>query len=222
MKYLIYLVWTIYIIWWLIYAKIFLFNKDINENNNILNSIVIIIPEEKLISFNNNPWWIFEDENKNYWIWAWFIIDNSWTILTANHVVENDNIKYKILLNNSEYDSEIISRNKNTHIATLKIINNVNLDFHPLKIENNLDNISIWEKILSFWVDINNMIIVSNTWTIINKNSKLENKSNLLEISNNIVPGFSWWPILNSQWNVIWINYAIFNWKKYWISLSKN
>jgi hypothetical protein len=61
------------------------------------------------------------------------------------------------------------------------------------------------------------MTITSNTWVIINKKSKLDNIPNLLEISNNLKPGFSWWPIINNLWKVIWINYAISEWKSYWI-----
>jgi hypothetical protein len=45
--------------------------------------------------------------------------------------------------------------------------------------------------------------------------------SNLLEISNNLKPGFSWWPIINKNWEVIWINYAISQWKSYWIKFTE-
>jgi S1-C subfamily serine protease len=62
------------------------------------------------------------------------------------------------------------------------------------------------------------MKIVSNTWIIINKKSKLGSMPNLLQISNSLKPGFSWWPIINSNWKVIWINYAISNWKNYGIN----
>jgi hypothetical protein len=65
------------------------------------------------------------------------------------------------------------------------------------------------------------MQIIYNTWVILNQKSKLNNMSNLLEISNTLKPGFSGWPIINSKWNIIWINYAISQWKNYAIKVSR-
>lgn len=218
MKYLLYLVWITYIIWWIAFIKFWLIEKyetkDLIKNEN---SIVIIIPEEKLISFQNNPRWIFED-NKNYWIWAGFIISNDWKIQTVNHIIENDNISYIAILNNKKYETEIISRNNISDLATIKILTSNNEIFSPLEIEYDNQKLNIWDTIFSYWVDIQNLKIISNTWTLLNKKSKLDKMSNLLEISNSLNPGFSGWPIINKDWKVIWINYAISEWKNYWIS----
>lgn len=185
----------------------------------IKNSIVIIIPETELISYKNNPKWLFEDV-KESWIWAWFFIDSKWTIQTVNHLVEDDKINYKVLYNNKEYNSKIISRNKEKDLATLKIISKENVLFPLLTREGARGWEKLWENVFSFWVNTKNIEIIYNTWTILNRKSKLDKISNLLEISNNIQPGFSGWPIINSKWNVIWINYAISEWKKYWIKIN--
>ena len=210
MKYIIYLLTVIYIIWWIYIINTFFVNKKIN--NNIKDSIVIIIPEKKLNSYSNNPEWIFN--NKTSWIWAWFFIDNKWTIQTVNHIIENDKINYKIIYNNKEYNSIILTRNKEKDLATLKINSIEKIKYIPIQSSINYSNN---DEIISFWVNIKNMTITSNTWVIINKKSKLDNIPNLLEISNNLKPGFSWWPIINNLWKVIWINYAISEWKSYWI-----
>lgn len=211
MKKLLFLVWILYIIASIFFIKLFLLDKKI-EQWSIEDSIAIIIPEEKLISYKTNPGWIFE-ENKEYWIWAWFVISTDWKIQTVNHIVENENIKYKVILNNIEYDSEVISRDKENDLAILKI--NTTSPLTPLLVGEG----DINENIITYWIDIKNLSIISNTWTILNKKSKLENMSNLLEISNILKPGFSGWPIINSEWKVIWINYAVSEWKSYWITL---
>jgi S1-C subfamily serine protease len=214
MKNLPYLSIIILIILWI---KLFIINTNTNYINNINKSIVIIIPEEKLIDYKNNPNWILENY-KSSWIWAGFIISSNWKVQTVNHIIENNNIKYKIILNNKEYNTKIISRNKSSDLAILKILSSNNEIFQPLEIENNNTLINDLDEIYSYWVDIQNLKIISNTWTIINKKSKLDNISNLLEISNNIKPWFSGWPIINKKWKVVWINYAISEWKSYWIS----
>ena len=212
MKYIIYLLAVIYFIWWIYIINVFFLTPK-TDITNIEKSIVIIIPEQKLISYKNNPKWIFEN-SKSSWIWAWFFIDNKWTIQTVNHLVENDKINYKIIYNNKEYESKILSRNKEKDLATLKINSKNTIKYIPLKTSLQYSNN---DKILSFWVDIKSMKIIYNTWIIINKKSKLGNMLNLLEISNILKPWFSWWPIINKSWKVIWINYAISDWKNYWI-----
>lgn len=209
---------VIYLLIILILAFFIWIKNILNKQNNILDiesikkSIVIIVPEIELTSYKNNPKWIF-DETKTSWIWVWFFIDKYWTIQTVDHIIEDYNINYKVIYKNKKYDTKIIKRNKNKDLAILKIDIDKNGKTPPLF---NKEWI-IWENIYSFWVNTNNLEIIYNTWILINKKSKLENISNLLEISNELKPGFSWWPIINSKWNVIWINYAISNWKNYWI-----
>jgi len=211
MKYLLFLIWILYFIAAIFFVKVFYLDKN---QAKIEDSIVIIVPEEKLIKYKNNPKWLFE-ETKEYWIWVWFFISNDWKIQTVNHIVEKENINYKVILNNKEYDSEVISRDKENDLAILKI--NITSPLTPLL----LGDGNINDRVISYWVDIQNLTLISNTWTILNKKSKLDNMSNLLEISNVLKPGFSGWPIINSEWKVIWINYATSEWKNYGISLSK-
>jgi len=196
----------------------FLFNSKSEKNidlNEIKKSIVKIIPEEKLISYEKNPSWIF-DENNDFWIWAWFFIDKNWTIITSNHIVKNKNINYYIITDdNNKFEAKIISRDFENDIAKLKI--NSNYNFKPLKISKNTKKINIWDKIISFWIDNKNLEKIQVFWKITNKNIKLDNISNLIEFSPVIKPGFSGWPIINLKWEVIWVNFSIKSWKSYGI-----
>ena len=217
MKYLLILLWVTYFIWWIVFFAFLSQNKNEEMNiEKIKESIVIIVPENEFISYKNNPEWLFE-EYKNSWIWAGFFISKEWLIQTVNHIIENDKINYKIIYNDTEYNSQIIYRDIEQDMAILKIESKESLEIVPLV---KTLNVNESEVIYSFWVDIKNLKIIYNTWTLINKKSNLDNLSNLLEISNTLEPGFSWWPIINYKWKVIWINYAISEWKKYWIKFK--
>lgn len=209
MKYLLIITWLIYLI--VIYFFLYFLNEKRENNTKIKESIVIIKAQDELINYNNNPKWIFNDY-KNSWIWAWFFIDWNWLIQTVNHIIENENVNYKVIYKNKEYDSQIISRDKKNDLAKIKINikNNKYLKFSK--------KININDKIISYWIDTKNNKIIYNSWIIINKKIKLENYSNLIEISNPIKSGFSGWPILNSKNEVIWINFATYKDKNYWIS----
>jgi len=209
MKYIIYLLAAMYIIWWFYIINFFMLPKEININE-IKKSIVIITPEKKIISYKNNPKWLFE-KYKTSGIWAGFFIDNTWTIKTVSHILWNSNI---VLYNWKKYSSKIIKNDTTNDSAILKINikNNSFLNYWKLKKNN---------KIISFWVNPQELKIIYNTWIIINKNSNLDNMNNLIEISNTLKPGFSGWPIINLKWKVIWINYAISEWKNYWINLTE-
>ncbi len=215
MKKIIFITLSLLFIWWIIFIKFFMMNNNI-DIEKIKESIVVIVPQIELNSCGYNTNWIIEDF-KESGVWAWFFIDTNWTIQTVNHLVEDDNIKYKVIYKNNEYDAKIISRNKEKDLATIKIITNERVLF-PRLIKEGARGWS--NEIYSFWVNMNDLSITYNTWTIINKKSKIDNMSNLLEISNNIKQWFSWWPIIDSKWNLIWINYAISNWKKYWINID--
>lgn len=210
MKYIIYLLAAMYIIWWIYVINVFFLgseNEKLVNIEEIKKSIVVIVPEQEIISYENNPKWLFE-KYKSSWIWAGFFISNDWKIQTVNHILWKNN---SVIYNWKEYKSEIISQNKKTDLAVIKInaVNKVILT--PWKTNKNI--------IYSFWINPRNLKIIYNTWTIINQKNKLENISNLLQISNTLKPGFSWWPIINSNWKVVWINYAISEWKNYWINL---
>jgi hypothetical protein len=178
---------------------------------NIKQSIVIIKTNKTDNSFQNNPWWIIKTiDNKS---WLGFIATNSWDIITVNHILPDSQNIYNILYNNKTYSAKIIKRNKKQDLAYLKIIN-TNKKFKFLKINKNTIN----QNIYSVWLD-NNSIIISK-WRIVSKNNTIWKMNNLIEISNNLKPWYSGWVILNNNWKIIWLNYATYKNKSYWVLLN--
>lgn len=187
-------------------------NSRINIEK-IKKSIVTIIPETKLIDFKNNPSWILGYKN-NWWIWLGFFIDNSWKILTAYHLVNNDEIKYTIkTYDNKEYIWEIIYIDPKNDIAELKIKSQIN--YKNLDIIKDYSNTNIWNNIISFWLNIDNFNINYLKWKITNINKV----NNIIEFEPKISKWFSGWPLLNEYWYVIWINSSIDNTSSYSIKL---
>lgn len=207
MKYLIIFLWITYFIWW----AYFLYNikKDDDIIEKTKKSIVIIKNEKNIIDYEKNPLWIFE-KNKNTGIWAWFFIDKKWTILTANHLVENTNNKYIAIYKQKKYNLKVITRDIENDIAKVKIKASEDLAYLNISKQKHIN-----EEIISFWID-KNLKIVYNTWSILNYGSW-----KIIEISNIIKPWFSWWPIINKDWEVIWINYAIIKDKFFWVDIIK-
>jgi len=191
-------------------------NEKITQIENIENikkSIVKIIPEKHLINFENNPHWV--NDSPEYWIWTGFFINKNNEIITANHVVSSDNIKYYIITHdNNKYQANIISRDPQNDIAKITIDSSIK--YNSINI-NNKQNNKIWDQIYSFWINPQNLEIIYVTWKITSKNKKLDNISNLLEFTPKITKWFSWWPIINTNIEAIWINHAIKTWNSYWI-----
>ncbi|MCD5385346.1 serine protease [Candidatus Gracilibacteria bacterium] len=211
MKYIIYLLAGIYIIGGIYLINTFFINKKI-DINNIKKSIVIIIPKQELISYKNNPNGLFKNINKGG-IGAGFFISNDGKIQTVSHILTKNNI---VIYNGKKYNSKIIKNDIKNDLAILKI-NYTNNNIKLLNKNNSTKNKQI---IYSFGVEPKTLKIIYNTGILINNKSKLNNKLNLLEISNNIKPGFSGGPILNSKGEIIGINYAISENKKYGINLK--
>lgn len=215
MKYIVILLGIMYFVWWVYFYSTYQQTSEKNFNpSNILESVVIIIPQPQIQEFDTNPNGVFSNDTSS-WIWAGFFISQDGKIQTANHLVEDENTHYIVMHDGHSYTWTILSRNKEQDLATIQIDSPIL--FSPLlqwniSEENNM--------VYSFWVDIESKTIIYNTWVLVQEKSKLENISNLLEISNELSPGFSGWPILNSQGKVIGINYAISEGKNYWIPLK--
>lgn len=208
-----YIIFLIIILISIISILIFTKNKENKKINieEIKKSIVYIEPENKLINYENNPEWIL-DKNIDFWIWTGFFADKNWIIITSNHIIQNNNTKiFVTTFDNKKYEAKIISRNEKNDLMKLKI--NTKEIYNPLIISKN--KINIWDKIISFWINEKNFETTYVLWNITNKNITLDNISNLIEFSPEIKPGFSGWPIIDINWEVIWINNSIYNWKSY-------
>lgn len=203
---------AIIIIWIIIF-----YSTSKNNNSgieNIYNSIVKIIPKEKINSYLNNPIWINQEIND--WMWLGFFINNDWLIITSKHIIWDNYSNFLVITSdNKKYEFEVEKLDEKNDLVYLKI-NTDNKNYLKLSKNNTYSN----DKIYSFWLDTNNLKVVNKKWIILNTNKKLDNISNLIEFTPEISKWFSGWPILNSKFELIWINYAIKDKKSYWINLS--
>lgn len=158
--------------------------------------------------------------------WNGIVISNDGYILTSQHVVGDLKANYTINLNNKEFNTDKIRYDKWLDIAIIKI--KVTEPLIPVKIIDISDNTQIWQIVFALKNDPETQEIITKMWIINSKNQKFkldkENWNNniyiwLLQTSTAIEPWFSWWPLININWEVIWINTAIDN-IEYWASYS--
>lgn len=203
----------------------YLENKIINISEKSSPSVVSIIEEKDLNIFELNSWSLF---NNKVWWWSGFFIDKDWIIITNKHVVKNINSKYIIILNNwKKYNSKIIYSDKYKDIALLKIISTKKINSLPLQFVEEKAKLKIWQFILTIWNtfwEFNNSV---SFWIISWLNRKIENnyikQENLIQTDANINPWNSWWPLINLEWKVIWINTLIINWNSnIWFAIKIN
>jgi len=205
----------------------YLENKIINISEKSSPSVVSIIEEKDLNIFELNSWSLF---NNKVWWWSGFFIDKDWIIITNKHVVKNINSKYIIILNNwKKYNSKIIYSDKYKDIALLKIISTKKFNSLPLQFVEEKAKLKIWQFVLSIWNSLTEFNNSVSFWIISWLNRKIENnyikQENLIQTDANINPWNSWWPLINLEWKVIWINTLIINWNSniwFAIKVDKN
>lgn len=209
MKKIICIISWFLLVWFIFYIFQINNQKSLNINiENIQESIVKIVPENTLIKYSDNPIWILDEDE--YWIWTGFFIDKNWTILTSLHNISNQNINYSIITyDNNKYNFSILKKDEINDTAIIKIISSKNYNYLKL---NKINNYKINDKIYSFWIKWKENQVSYETWLITNIN-------NFIEFTPRIFKWFSWWPILNSNFEVIWVNYWIDKYKSYWIKL---
>lgn len=203
----------------------YLENKIINISEKSSPSVVSIIEEKDLNIFELNSWSLF---NNKVWWWSGFFIDKDWIIITNKHVVKNINSKYIIILNNwKKYNSKIIYSDKYKDIALLKIISTKKFNSLPLQFVEEKAKLKIWQFVLSIWNSLTEFNNSVSFWIISWLNRKIENnyikQENLIQTDANINPWNSWWPLINLEWKVIWINTLIINWNSnIWFAIKIN
>ncbi len=216
--------------------------KDIETSvknivKNVSPAVVSIIISKDVQIYKTDPFWFFYEPswiiNKKVWWWSWFFITKNWLIITNKHVIDNPDANYTIITsNNEEYNWKIIALDPFTDLAILKayakdwkeIQNNINVDF----IENE-SQIEVWNFAIAIWnalSEFQNTVtfgIISWLWRnieAINQYwSSSEQLSWLIQTDAPINPGNSWWPLVNLNWKVIWINTAIASWAN-WVGFA--
>ena len=142
------------------------------------------------------------------------ILTNDWYILTNKHVVQDENAEYKIISNLGEFPVDKIRYDVGLDLAVIKIKVKENLT--PAKIKKIKEKNRIWQTVIALKrdPDINETIV--KMWIINSLNQKFKIENNniyvwFIKTSTAIEPWFSWWPLVDLNWEIIWINTAIDN-----------
>lgn len=161
-------------------------------------------------------------ETTNKLQWNGIVISNDGYILTNKHVVQEKNAEYTLILNSKEFLADKIWYDDWLDLAVIKI--KTKDPFVPVKIINIQDDLKIWQIVFALKKDPDIKETIVKIWIINSKNQKFKIENNniyigLLKTSTAIEPWFSWWPLINLNWEVVGINTAIDN-IEYWASYS--
>lgn len=220
--------------------KIEKINKDIKiEITNLQNQIteivkknsqavVSIVITKNLKIYIENPfdffWWYVEERKEKIWWWSWIIVSKDWYIITNKHVIQDINADYSVVLNNwNIYPVKRIRIDPILDIAVLKI--DPKEDLNVVQIRSIYENIEIWQFVIAIWYALAEYANTVTFWIIswMWRNLDQTNQSLyiwLYQTDAAINPWNSWWPLLNIDWKVVWINTAISAiWQWIWFAI---
>lgn len=192
--------------------------SDLKANiYSLQDSIAAIYAKKTIWSIVENEIW----EEKNIETvksleWNAIVVNNEWYLITNKHVVSSTTkASYTAVLQGMEYNVDKIWMDDLLDIAILKIKTKENTK--PATIVKLDWQANIWDIVFAIKNDTDIWEFITNLWFINSKNQKLEIQNNndiyvwLLKNSSNIEAGFSWWPLININWEVVWINTAVDN-----------
>lgn len=167
------------------------------NTNNIENNVVMIVKNSEIVKNNENPRWIFSENNNNINknISTWIFLDKN-IVLTASHWVNTIDSKYIIYDNFwNSYNWKLINKDTQNDFATIQIETEF-LKYKKININNNL---KLWEEIFSIWYNNNIKSFETKKWFI----KEFNNNKIVTDIS--FIKWNSWWPIYNKNKELIWI-----------------
>ncbi len=192
--------------------------------------VVSIIIKKDLVIYRSDPWGFFNKvsviTDKEVWGWTWFFVTKDWKIITNKHVVNDENAEYTIITHdNKEYDAEVLAVSKTNDIAILKIKSKDDKNFTPLSFVKNKEDIKIGQFAIAIWNALSEFQNSVSLWVISWKDRKIKDWDKVLNelIQTDAAINYwnSWGPLINLNWNVMWINTAKINWSSsIWFSIS--
>ncbi len=207
--------------------------KDLENNitkiaETISPSVVSIIIKKDLVIYKRDPWWFFEKPiwsiKEKVWWWTGFFITKDWKIITNKHVIQDKNAEYIVITNTwEEYETKFLAEDPINDLAILKIESENT--FEPLKFIPEKENLKLWQFAIAIWNAMGEFQNSVSLWIISWKNRTIEvenwNLSSLIQTDAAINPWNSGWPLINLNWEVIWINTAIINWSEWiWFAIA--
>lgn len=216
--------------------------KDLENNitsaiNKTSPSVVSIIISKDLKVYYEDPFsffgWYVEEKTQKVWWWSWIIISSDWYILTNKHVVADTNSEYSVVT--ADWDNFVVNKiwlDPVLDIAILKIVDEnwqIPDNLVTANIISSNSKVKIWQFAIAIWNALAQFENTATFWIISWKWRSLEQWSNdsvyiwLYQTDTAINPWNSWWPLLDINWDVIWINTAISSyWQWIWFSIPIN
>jgi len=151
--------------------------------------------------------------------WTAFVVHPQWYLLTSKHVVDDKTADYEILLNWKKYFLDKRWFFDDLDLALIRVKDsegNVPLDFIPLSLDDQEKNIIIGQSVVSLGklTAQNNIAMISSMISAISEdfvdNNKLKHYGSYV-VWTSFPSGFSGWPLLDLDWQVIAVNTAVSN-----------
>lgn len=197
-------------------------SQIINTVKDISSSVVsIVISKDLNVYYYSDPFSLkpyVERKKEKIWWWSGIIVSKWWYILTNKHVVEDLDADYSVVTKNGDiYKVDKIRTDPILDLAIIHIVNNDGTKIYWLPSATLIDfnsKINVWQFVLAIW---NPFAEYSNTvtlWILSAKWRKLKENNWSLYIwlyqtDAAINPWNSWWPLIDIDWEVIWVNTAI-------------
>lgn len=146
--------------------------------------------------------------------WNAIVITTDWYLLTNKHVVEDKQWIYSVIIEDKEYPVDKIWNDDELDLSIIKV--KAEKALTAAKIPSLNQETKIWNIVFAIKNDIESKEYRTKMWIINSKNQKLKQKNWniyvwLIKSSTAIEPWFSWGPLVDVNWNTIWINTAIDN-----------
>lgn len=209
--------------------------------SNVSPAVVNIIISKDVTQYRTDPFGFFQQPSwtvkKDIWWWSGFFVTKNGLILTNKHVVSDPNASYTIIEANwDEYSWKVLALDPSNDLAIIKAYKwwkEIN-DAVPANFISDSSSIQVWDFIVAIWnalAQFQNTVtfwVISGLWRDIQAWDitwwDTEQLSGLIQTDAAINPGNSGWPLVNLDWNVVWINTAVAegaNWLWFAIPLSQ-
>jgi len=145
--------------------------------------------------------------------WTAFFISSNGILVTNHHVISDPNLIYKIVYNGKEYPVKVLAYSPKYDLALLYVKWN---NFPYLKLWNS-DNLMLGQSVFAIWNTLGEYPNTVTFWIISWLHRHIfaggdfgsESLEDVIQTSAAISFWNSWWPLIDSLWNVIWINTAV-------------
>lgn len=205
-------------------------------------SVVSIIITKDIQTYKTDPFGFFQEPSwvvkQKVWGWTGFFVNKKWLIITNKHVVWDTNASYTVITNNNEeYVWKVLAIDPTTDLAIVQAMTKDGKELSntpAVKFIDSSQKAEVWDFVLAvgnalaefqntvtFWV-VSGLGRSIQAWN--QSTQSTEQLTWLIQTDTAINPGNSWWPLVNLNEEVVWINTAIAagaNWLWFSIPLSQ-